>query len=119
MPELCAPYVLLEKSAIGIIVGWITVHPLVEHHGIERKPPVVRRRMIRMTIAFTGIVQGTDCLLVGIQVVLSISWIIAKGLGYWSRKHWQEIEERHDSKRQVPRAGKEEDGSREGGQGDQ
>lgn len=104
MPELCTPYILLEKSAIDVIVGWITIHPLVEHHGIEREPPVVRRRMIRMTIAFTGIVQGTDCLLVGIEVVLSKSWIIAKSLGYRGRK--QKIEERHGSKRQVPHVGK-------------
>lgn len=87
MPKLCAPYILLEKSAIGVIVGRITVHPLIQHHGIKREPPVVRRGMICVTITFTRIVQGTDCFLVGVQVVLSIGWIIAKSLGYRGRKH--------------------------------
>lgn len=115
MPELCTPYILLEKSAIDVIVGWVTVHPLVEHHGIKREPPVVRRRMVCMIIAFTGIVQGTDCLLIGIQVVLSIGWIIAKSLGYRGRK--QEMEERHGSKRQVPTWGKRRMGPTKGVQG--
>ena len=114
MPKLRAPYILLEKRAIGVIVGWITIHPLVEHDSVEREPPIFRGRMIYMAIAFAGIVQWADCLLICVQVVLSISWIIAKSLGYRGRK--QEIDERHGSKRQVPQVGKEEEGPREGGE---
>lgn len=33
MPKLCAPYILLKKSAVGVIVGWIAIHPLVEPKG--------------------------------------------------------------------------------------
>lgn len=33
MPKLCAPNILLEKSAVGVIVGWITIHPLIEPKG--------------------------------------------------------------------------------------
>lgn len=39
-----------------------------------------------MTVAFAGIIQGTDCLLVCVQVILSISGIIAKSLGYRAHK---------------------------------
>lgn len=53
-----------------------------------------------MTIALAGIIQGTDCLLVCVQVVLSISGIIAKSLGY--RAHKEDIDEYHGSQRQVP-----------------
>src|SRR6266498_1707653 len=55
MPHLIRVQVMLEESAIDVVIRWITIDISVEEKGVERKSPVTRRGMVCVSFPFSPV----------------------------------------------------------------
>lgn len=70
---------MFKQSAVDVIVGRVAVDEAIEKESIERKAPVLWRRSEGVVLPFSAVVKRMDSVLVGVQVVVDITFIVTKG----------------------------------------
>jgi hypothetical protein len=68
--------IMFKGSAIDIIIGWVSIHKLVNEEGVEWEPPILWARAEPAIFPCTEIIELVDRCLVLIEVVSEIFWII-------------------------------------------
>lgn len=69
---------MLKDRPVRVIVRRVPVDESVEHDGVERHPPVLRRGEKRMVSPHTGIVERIGGVDGSIEVPLDIFGIVSK-----------------------------------------
>ncbi|TKW56092.1 hypothetical protein CTA1_8274 [Colletotrichum tanaceti] len=75
-PQLRARDVLLQHRAVGVVVLRVAVDEPVEHEGVEREPPVRRRRVVLVALPRPLVHDRIRRILVLVEVVVDILLVV-------------------------------------------